>query len=370
MDISISDLGAALNAEVVGDGAIIISRSAEPQDATPTCLAIATKPEFTAKLADGQARAALLAQGTDWQSLGLEAAILVDRPRYALSALSKALDGYWRNMAPGVHPTAYIDETATIGDGAAIGPYVVIGAGAQIGADAQIAAHSVLDQDASVGAYATLGVGVKIGKAVTIGDRFIAHAGAVVGADGFSFVTPEQSGVEKARSSLGDAGEDQAQTWARIHSLGAVSVGDDVEIGANVAIDRGTIRDTRIGNRTKLDNLVHIGHNVVIGEDCLICAQVGIAGSALIGNNVVMAGQCGVSDNIRIGDNVIAGGATKMFANVPAGRVILGTPAVKMEQQIKINKAVRRLPRLFEEVAKIKNALADGISADNAKDKS
>jgi UDP-3-O-[3-hydroxymyristoyl] glucosamine N-acyltransferase len=118
-----------------------------------------------------------------------------------------------------------------------------------------------------------------------------------------------------------------------------------VEIGANCAFDRGTIRDTTIGRGTKLDNLVHIAHNVQIGEDCMICGQVGIAGSARIGNRVVLAGQCGVNDNIFIADDVICGGASKVFTNIPAGRVMLGYPAVKMEQHIEMQKALRRLPR-------------------------
>jgi UDP-3-O-[3-hydroxymyristoyl] glucosamine N-acyltransferase len=141
------------------------------------------------------------------------------------------------------------------------------------------------------------------------------------------------------------------QSWTRIHSLGAVTIGDDVEIGGNVCIDRGTIRDTSIGSGTKLDNLVHIGHNVQIGRDCLLCGQVGIAGSARIGDRVVLGGQCGVNDNIFVGNDVIAGGATKIFTNAPAGRVLLGYPAVKMETHVEMQKALRRLPRLAARVA-------------------
>ena len=147
------------------------------------------------------------------------------------------------------------------------------------------------------------------------------------------------------------------QTWTRIHSLGSVVIGDDVEIGANSCIDSGTIRPTRIGNGVKMDNLVHIGHNVVIGNDCLLCGQVGIAGSSRLGKNVVLAGQTGVNDNIFIGDNVIAGGASKIFTNVPAGRVILGYPAVKMQNHIDSYKALRRLPKLFKDIAELKKTV-------------
>jgi UDP-3-O-[3-hydroxymyristoyl] glucosamine N-acyltransferase len=206
--------------------------------------------------------------------------------------------------------------------------------------------------------------GVRIGARVKIGHRFICQPGAVIGSDGFSFVTPEKSGVEEIRATLGQREEIRAQSWTRIHSLGAVSIGDDVEVGANCAIDRGTIRDTAIGSGTKLDNLVHIGHNVQVGRDTLLCGQVGIAGSSRIGDRVVLAGQCGVNDNIFVGDDVIAGGATKIFTNAPAGRVLLGYPAVKMESHVEIQKALRRLPRLAARVAEIEKIVGASSSGD------
>ncbi|MCF8512299.1 MAG: UDP-3-O-(3-hydroxymyristoyl)glucosamine N-acyltransferase, partial [Rhodobacteraceae bacterium] len=148
------------------------------------------------------------------------------------------------------------------------------------------------------------------------------------------------------------------QRWTRIHSLGAVTIGDDVEIGANCTIDRGTIRDTVIGRGSKLDNQVHIGHNVQVGEDTLLCGQVGIAGSSRIGNRVVLAGQVGVNDNIFVGDDVIAGGGTKIFTNAPKGRVLLGYPAVKMETHVEIQKALRRLPRLGQRVTTLEAVIS------------
>jgi len=130
-----------------------------------------------------------------------------------------------------------------------------------------------------------------------------------------------------------------------------------VELGAQCCVDRGTVKPTKIGNGVKTDNLSQIGHNVVIGNNCLICAQVGIAGSSVIGNNVVLGGQTGVSDNTFIGDNVITGGATKVLSNVPAGRVMLGYPAMKMETHIETYKALRRLPRLIRDVASLQKGI-------------
>ncbi|MCC5987967.1 MAG: UDP-3-O-(3-hydroxymyristoyl)glucosamine N-acyltransferase [Pararhodobacter sp.] len=358
----LSDIAAALGARLEGRGDIEITGAAEPALAGPGELALAMAPHYAEGMAQGRARAAVLWEGADWRALGLEAALFVERPRYAMAALTRTLDP-GPDIAPGIHPSALIDPAAEIGEGAAIGPFAVIGAGARIGAQARIGAHCVIGAGARIGAAPLLMPGVFIGARVQIGDRFIAHAGAVIGSDGFSFVTPTRSSAETARESLGregmtpGEGASTAQSWTRIHSLGAVTLGDDVEIGANATIDRGTIRDTRVGRGTKIDNLVHIGHNVQLGEDCLLCGQVGIAGSSRIGNRVVLGGQCGVSDNITIGDDVVAGGASKIFTNAPAGRVLLGAPATRMDSQIALYKAQRRLPRLVQQVSELQRKL-------------
>jgi len=347
MEFSISEIATALGAKLEGDGTLKITRASEPQSATPDVLALAMDEKYAPGLAAGAAQAAILWDGADWQALGLKAAIFVPRPRYAMSGLTALMDA-GPDIAPGIHPSAVVADTAIIGQDASIGPFVMIGAGVRIGTNARIASHVSIEAGAVIGNDALLLNGVRVGHHVQIGDGFIAQPGCVIGADGFSFVTPEKSGVENVRKSLGDQGDVAPQNWTRIHSLGAVTIGNNVEIGANASIDRGTIRNTTIGDGTKLDNLVHIGHNVQIGQDCLLCGQVCIAGSARIGDRVVMAGQCGVNDNIFVGDDVIAGGASKIFTNAPAGRVLLGYPAVKMETQIEMQKAARRLPRFMK----------------------
>ncbi len=360
MGHTIGEIARALGAEAAGDLSLVIERAAEPAAAGPEALALAMDPKYADGIAKGRARAALLWAGADWQGLGLQAAVFAPRGRLAMAGLTRLMDG-GPEIAVGVHPLSVIDESAVIGAGAAIGPFVTIGRGVVIGARARIASHVSVAEGAVIGADALLCQGVRIGARVRIGDRFIAQPGAVVGSDGFSFVTPEKSGVEEIRETLGERTEIRAQSWTRIHSLGAVSIGDDVELGANVCIDRGTIRDTVIGSGSKLDNLVHIGHNVQIGRDCLLCGQVGIAGSARIGDRVVMAGQCGVNDNIFVGDDVIAGGATKIFTNAPAGRVLLGYPAVKMETHVELQKALRRLPRLARRVEELEKTVTERL---------
>ncbi|MCU0800519.1 MAG: UDP-3-O-(3-hydroxymyristoyl)glucosamine N-acyltransferase [Rhodobacteraceae bacterium] len=352
----IRDIAQALGAEAAGDLDLTVTGAAEPAMSGPDDLALAMTPAYAAGLAQGAARAAMVWPGADWAALGLAAAIFAPRGRLAMAGLSRIMDA-GPQIAPGLHPTAVVDASARIAAGAAIGPFVVIEASVVIGANARIAAHVSIASGARIGDDALILQGARIGARVKIGDGFICQPGAVIGSDGFSFVTPEKSGVEEIRETLGQRDGITQQSWTRIHSLGAVTIGNNVEIGANSCIDRGTVRDTVIGDGTKLDNLVHIGHNVQVGRDCLLCGQVGIAGSARIGDRVVLGGQCGVNDNIFVGDDVIAGGSTKIFTNAPAGRVLLGYPAVKMETHVEMQKALRRLPRLAARVAALENVI-------------
>ena len=351
MGHTIAEIAAALGASAEGDLSLVMNGAAEPAAAGADVLAMAMDPRYAAGIGKGKARAAILWPGADWRAMGLKAAIFAPRGRLAMAGLTRLMDP-GPAIASGIHPMALIDPSAIMGDRAAIAAFVVIGAAACIGANARIASHASIGEGARIGADALILNGARIGARVTIGDRFICQPGAVIGADGFSFVTPEASGVEEIRRTLGTRSEIREQRWIRIHSLGAVTIGDDVEIGANACIDRGTIRDTTIGSGSKLDNLVHLGHNVTVGRDCLLCGQVGVAGSARIGDRVVLGGQCGVNDNIFVGDDVIAGGATKIFTNAPAGRVLLGYPAVKMETHVEMQKALRRLPRTLAALKK------------------
>lgn len=348
---SLAEIAQALGAQAHGDTGLRVNTAAEPVEAGPNDLALAMSEEYAAGLGQGRARAAMLWHGADWRALGLEGAIWVERPRFAMAGLT-ALLAPQRGFGEGIHPSAVIAPGAQIANGVSIGPLSVVGEGARIGENSTIGAHCVIAPQAHLGPNAHLSDGVKIGHGVQIGARFIAQPGVSVGGDGFAFVTPEKSGVEEVRESLGEQRGANAQSWHRIHSLGGVRIGDDVEIGANSCIDRGTIRDTVIGNGTKMDNLVQIGHNVITGEDCLICAQVGVAGSTRLGNNVVLGGQSGISDNLTLGDHVITGGGTIVLSNQPAGRVLLGYPAMKMERHIESYKALRRLPRLLQRLQK------------------
>lgn len=363
MRYTIAEIATALGAEAAGDVTITVTGANEPALAGPDQIAMAMAPKYAETLSEGQARAALVWEGADWQAMGLSAAIFAPRPRMAMAGLTAMMDA-GQGYGAGIHPSAIIDSTAQLGDGVSVGPLTVIGAGARIGAGSVIGPHCMIGAEVSIGEGAFLREMVSIGARATIGDRFRAQPGARIGGDGFSYVTPEVSGVENARKTLGDQGDADAQSWMRIHSLGAVTIGDDVEVGSNCTIDNGTIRDTYIGDGTKIDNLVHIGHNTRVGRDCLLCGQTGISGTVEIGDNVVLGGQCGVVDNIFIGDGVIAGGGTKILSNVPAGRVVMGYPAVKMDLHTEIYKAQRRLPRVMRDIEALKKAVSKPESND------
>lgn len=356
MRYTVQQIADALASDAAGDTDIEVARASEPGAAGPDDLAVAMSPKYAEDLGKGRARVAILWEGADWQALGLKAAIFAVRPRRSMAGLTAMLDR-GQGFAAGIHPSAVIDPTAELGEGVSVGPLAVISAGASIGAGSVIGPHCFVGVDAALGENAFLREMVSIGARARIGDRFIAQPGARIGSDGFSYVTPEVSTVETARKTMGDTGDARPQSWVRIHSLGGVSIGDDVEVGANACIDNGTIRATEIGDGCKFDNFVHIGHNVRTGRDCLFAAQTGISGSVDIGNHVVLGGQCGVADNIFIGDGVVAAGGTKILSNVPAGRVMMGYPAVRMDQQTEMYKAQRRLPRLLRDLDALKKAV-------------
>jgi len=350
MSFTVEHIAKSLAAEAVGDLTIELSGPAQPEMAGADSLALAMDPKFLDRIAKGHARVAILPQGADWQALGLEAAIFAPHPRYILSGVSQIFEH--AVQAPvGIHPSAIIDPSVTIGAQASIGPFVTIGAGAKIGHNARILSHASVAENAIIGDDCLLYSGVRIGARVVIGDRFTAQPNAIIGSDGFSFISPESGAVEAARAGQQPvAGGVQKHGYARINSLGSVEIGNDSEVGAGATIDRGTVVNTTIGDGTKIDNLVQIGHNVQVGSHCLLCAQVGIGGSAVISDRVVLAGQVGVADNVTVGTNVVAAGKAGISSNVPPNRFIMGNPAIKAEANVESYKAYRRLPKLVAKV--------------------
>jgi UDP-3-O-[3-hydroxymyristoyl] glucosamine N-acyltransferase len=357
-EYTIQEIANALGTDAVGDLSYVVKSVSEPSAAGANQLALAMDESYSKALKDGSAQAAVLWEGADWQALGLKAALFAPRSRYVLSGISYAFEKK-PEIDAGIHASAVIHPDAEIGENASIGPFVVIGRGAKIGKNSRILSHCTIGEDAMIGDNALLYPSVHIGARVMIGSGFISQSGSVVGADGFSYVTPKPGAVEEAKATGQISEQTKTSEFARINSLGAVVLGDDVELGANCTIDRGTIINTKIGSGTKLDNQVHIGHNVQVGSVCLLCGQVGIAGSTTIGDRVVLGGQVGVADQLTIGSDVIAAGKSGISSNVPSGRVMMGSPAMKMNLNIEAYKALRRLPRLVAKVAKLENLLSN-----------
>lgn len=351
MTYSVKDIAAALGAEAFGAVDLLVQGAAEPAAAGPDDLALAMTPAYGDALRKGKARAAVVWPGADWQAFGLKAAIIAPRARLAMAGLTQMLDA---PLGPtGVHPSASIDPLATLAEDVTVGAFSVIGAGARIGKGCWIGDHVSIAAGVVLGPDCQIHAGTRLQRRVRIGARVIIQPNVVIGGDGFSFVTAAPSHVERARETLGEAPltVPEDPRWHRIHSLGGVEIADDVEIGANSCVDAGTIRATRIGQGTKIDSLVQVGHNVVVGAHCLLCAQAGVAGSTVIGDRVVVGGKAGVADNLKIGDDVVLGGGSVVLSNVPAGRVMMGYPATKMQAHIDSYKALRRLPRLLRDLA-------------------
>ena len=331
-----------------------ISQIAPPLLSDENTLALALGEEEIANLAKSKAKAALVPLGVQIDGF---TTIEVERPRLAMM---KLLNLFY--VAPvvykGVHPTAVIDPTAKLGENIEIGANVVVSHDAVIGDGTKIAANSYIGGGAKIGKNCFFHAGVNIGDRVQVGNDVILHHGVSLGADGFSFVTENPDNIEQARKGK-ELSENTQQVIFKIPSLGSVVIEDNVEIGANTTIDRGTIENTTIGDNTKIDDLVMIGHNCKVGEGCLIVSQVGIAGSCVIGDRVVIAGQAGLADHIEIGSDSIVtakAGVTKSF---PEKSIIVGIPAMPRKDFIKQLKTMKDAQEIFAKFRKYEPLLKE-----------
>ena len=260
----------------------------------------------------------------------------------------------------GIHPSAVVDETAKLGENVALGPNVVVCAGAEIGDNTRILANAFVGENSKIGKNCLLHAGVNLGSNTILGDRVIINHGASIGADGFSFVTETPDNIEKARKDGGEIKEtNENQVVFKIPSLGGVKIGNDVEIGANACIDKGTIEYTQIGDQTKIDNLVQIGHNCKVGKACMIVSQAGIAGSCVIGDRVVIAGQAGLADHLTVGSDSIVMAQAGVSKSFPEKSIIVGAPAVPRKEfirQLQTMKKAEQLIKKFQSYEKVLNA--------------
>lgn len=316
---------------------VAITRIAPPLLADENTLALALGEDEIANLSNTKAVAALVPLGVNIDGF---TTIEVERPRLAMM---KLINMFYEEpkVNTGIHPSASVAETAKIGQNVSIGQNVVIAENAVIGDNTKILANCYIGNSAQIGENCFFHPGVNISDRVKVGNNVILHHGVSLGADGFSFVTENPNNIEQARKDGEIREAATEQVIFKIPSIGSVVIGNNVEIGANSCIDRGTIENTEIGDNTKIDNLVMIGHNCKIGKGCMIVSQVGIAGSCVIGDRVVIAGQAGLADHISIGNDTIIAAQAGVSKSFPAKSIVVGTPAMPRKEFIKHLKVMK-----------------------------
>ncbi len=326
--MTLADLAARLGCRLEGDGAIEITRVATLDQAGPGDLTFLANPKYTQAAQQTRASAIILAEDAP------AAPCAMLRASHPYRSFAEALAVLGRNERPadGVHQTAVIAPDARLGRGVSIGAFVVVGAGADIGDRVVLHPHVVVGSGVRIGEDSLLHARVSVRERSVLGRRVIVQDGAVIGSDGYGYVT----------------GPDGAHH--KIPQQSVVVVDDDVEIGANTTIDRPAVGQTRIGRGTKIDNLVQIAHGVTVGEHVLLVSQVGIAGSATIGDRVVLAGQVGVAGHITVGTGARATAQTGIPNSVEPGATVSGYPAIDNREWLKASAVFRHLPALRRQV--------------------
>lgn len=338
-----------------GQENLVINRISPPLAADENTLALALTEEEIENLSNTKAKAALTPLGVTNEFIAI---IEVEKPRLAMMKLLH-LFSESPEVSKGVHPSAVVDSSAILGENVAIGPNVVVARGAVIGNNTKIVANAYVGKNVKIGDNCLFYPGVAIGMDCSIGNNVIIHHGASIGADGFSFVTESPSNIDSAKQQGKVDGDFGQQKIYKIPSVGAVTICDDVEIGANATIDRGTVENTIIGRGSKIDNLTMIGHNCKIGENCMIVSQVGIAGSSVIGDRCVLAGQVGIADHVEIGADSILMAQAGVSKSFPQKSIIVGTPAVPRKEFIRQLKAFKDINTLSQEVKELKKQLEE-----------
>lgn len=334
--MKVSEIAELLHGTLAGDADAEIQGVAALETAGPTELGYVESPHALEAAAASRAGCLLMPEGV---SLPGRTTIAVRHPKLALVRAAEVLHPV-ATPPPGVHPTAVVAADAQLAPDCSVGPNVVIESGAAVGAGTSLCPGVFLGAGVRVGAHCTLHPHVIVYPGAQIGDRVILHAGVVIGSDGFGYVFAEGRQI-------------------KFPQLGKIVIEDDVEIGSNTTLDRGSLGSTVIGQGTKIDNLVQIAHNVKIGRHCIIVSQTGISGSTEVGDYVVMAGQVGIGEHVHIEDRVIIGGQAGVLPGkiVRSGAVIWGTPSRPMSE---FKKTLARLARLDALTAKVK-ALAQQI---------
>ncbi len=336
MIFTVSEVADHLQGEVQGDPAARLTGFATADRAQSGDLTFAENETFFAQ-AEQTAATAIIAEARFTSAR--KTVIRVKNPRVAFAKVL-ALFFPERTMVPGIHPGAVVAASAQIDPTAHIGPHCTIGERVRIGANVVLESGNFVGEDSIIGADSRLFPNAVLYARTELGQRVRVHAGTVIGSDGYGYV--QDQGIHR-----------------KVPQIGQVIIGDDVEIGANVTVDRGALGATRIGRGTKIDNLVQIAHNVVIGEHCLLISQVGIAGSCKLGNYVILAGQAGLAGHLNIGNQVTVGAKAGVMTDIPDGEKWLGAPAQPDRQAKRMMLAMMQLPDLIKRVSDLERKLGE-----------
>lgn len=325
------ELATKLGAELRGDPAVEITGVKGIEEAGPSEITFVANPKY-AGLARSTRAAAVLVE-PEFAEIPV-ATLRIKNPYYAFA---RALGFFYQppQYAPGIHPTAVVDPTAEIGEGAHIGAYVVVCAGARIGPHATLLPHVVLYPGVRAGSHFFAHAHSVVRENCVLGDHVTLENGVVIGGDGFGF----------AKNNEG--------RWEKIPQSGPVILGDWVDVQANACVDRATVGATEIATGAKIDNLVQVGHGSRVGENTLLCAQTGLAGSSVIGKNAILAGQTGVAGHCTVGDGVILTAQSAVSHDVPAGKMISGSPGFDNRVWLRAVAIFQRLPEILRRIDRL-----------------
>jgi len=333
------DLAKKLGGALEGDAEIEIRAVAGLKEAGEGDVTFLSNPKYVAHVAETKASAIIVP--ISWESSAPCALIRVENSDQAFALAGELFYEAPPTPPQGVHPTAVVDASATLGEGVSVGAHCVIEAGVVIGNNSVISAQCHLAYKTTVGENCFFYPLVSVREFAQIGNRVIIHNGAVIGSDGFGYAVQKDG------------------TRTKIPQLGIVVLEDDVEVGANVTIDRARFGKTKIGKGTKIDNLVHIAHNVIVGEDSVLCGQVGIAGSSTLGSHVILAGQCGISGHLTIHDGAIVGAQAGVMKDIPEKDFVMGSPAMPHMLAKKAMANMILLPKLKDRVKQLEARLSE-----------
>lgn len=338
----LGELAGLVGGRVEGDPERQVHGVRPLETARPEHLSLLTSPKYRQDARDSRAGALLVAPGSrgeDWPECRGRDLLVAEAPDVALARILRELHPEDRPV-PGVHATAVVEPEARVDPEAHVGAYAVVGAGSRIEAGAVVGSHTVVGRRCRVGRGARLYPHVVLYDDTEVGERSIVHSGVVLGADGFGYAT--RNGVHH-----------------KVPQVGRTVLGADVEVGANSAVDRATLGETRVGDGTKIDDLVMVGHNVEIGRAGLLCGQAGIAGSTRMGDGVVLAGQAGVGGHLRVGDGVQVAAASALLRDAEDGAKLAGTPAIDLRTWRRQTVRVQRLEEMERRLAALETRLEE-----------